>query len=382
MIRSTVADIDLDAIVANLRPVAPHGERVIAVVKADAYGHGAEVVGRALQDAGAEMLAVFAVDEGLELRASGITAPILVLGGVTRPAEAPYIVDHDLTAVVWDEERARMLSVSARAVNKSAKVHFKVDTGLTRLGAPLDRAVDQYARVRALPATDLDGVFTHFANADVPGDTFTAEQLRLFAGFVSALPERPRLVHAAASAGVGLLDTSGTCNAVRPGAALYGLYPAAHLLTGRLRPALRWSSVLHRVARAPKGTGVSYGHEYRMPRDGVIATVPIGYGDGLPRHAAGSTRMLVRGSLAPVAGRIAMDLVMLDVTDVPGAREGDEAVLIGDQGGERVTAEDLAAAWGTINYEVTTNIRRRVSRRYQRGGAGVAMRTLAGVSWL
>jgi alanine racemase len=381
MIRSTVADVDLDAIVANLKPVAPHGERVIAVVKADAYGHGAEVVGRALQDAGVEMLAVFTVDEGIELRASGITAPILVLGGITTESEAPSVVDHDLTAVVWDEERTRVLSDAARARKRSAKVHFKVDTGLTRLGAPLDRAVDQYARVRALPGAHLDGVFTHFANADVPGDTFTTEQLRLFAGFVSALPWRPRLIHAAASAGVGLLDTSATCNAVRPGAALYGLYPAPHLLAGLLRPALRWSSTLHRVAKVPKGTGVSYGHDYRLPRDGVIATVPIGYGDGLPRHAAASTHVLVRGCSAPIAGRIAMDLVMLDVTDVPGAREGDEAVLIGEQGGKRVSAEDLAAAWGTINYEVTTNIRRRVSRRYTRGGAEVAERTLAGVNW-
>jgi alanine racemase len=229
---------------------------------------------------------------------------------------------------------------------------------------------------------DVDGLFTHFATADDIGDTFAAEQLRRFAEVIGALPERPRLVHAAASAGAALLDTTPTCNAVRCGLALYGLHAAPHLLAIRLRPALRWASRVHRLARAAAGTGVSYGHEYRLARDGLIATVPVGYGDGLPRAAAKRACLLVRGRATAIAGRVAMDLVMLDVTDVPGVREGDEVVLIGEQDGARVTADELAAAYDTISYEVVTGIRRRVARRYWRGGKLVALRTLAGVEWL
>lgn len=377
-IRSTVADVDLDAIVHNMRAVAPRGERVIAVVKADAYGHGAEAVGRVLAEAGAEMLAVFAVDEGALLRRSGITAPILVLGGLTDPSEAEAVVRLGLTVMVWDLERAKLLSDTAG----TARVHVKVDTGLTRLGAPHEAAVERIRAIQALPGLAVDGVFTHFANAEVPGDTFTAEQVDRFAGVVEALPDRPRLVHAAASAGTIVADTRGLCNAVRPGLALYGLHPAPHLATIDLRPALRWSSRIHRVARVAAGTGVSYGHEYRLSRDGRVATVPAGYGDGLPR-AARAGRALVRGRALPFAGRIAMDLFMLDVTGVPDAREGDEVVLIGEQDGVRQSAEDLAAAAGTINYEIVTNIRPRVARRYHRGGRLVATRTLAdGVVWL
>jgi alanine racemase len=382
LIRSTVADVDLDAIAHNLGAFAARGERVIAAVKADAYGHGAEAVSRALVEAGAEMLAVFTVEEAVVLRRAAIGGPILVLGGVTGRAEAEAALAEDLTIVVWDEARALLLSDAARAAGRSARAHFKVDTGLTRLGAPHDEALARYARIRALPGIAIDGVFTHFASADKPGDTFTREQLDRFEGIVAALPERPRLVHAAATAGALLLDESRACNAVRPGLGLYGLRPAPHLATRDLRPALRWTSRVHRLARAAKGAGVSYGHAYRLPRDGLVATVPVGYGDGLPRAASGRARLLVRGCAVPIAGRVAMDMVMLDVTDVAGVAEGDEVVVIGEQGRARVSAEDLATACDTINYEVVTNIRRRVPRRYLRGGRVVATRTLGeGIEW-
>ncbi len=382
VVRSTVIDVDLDAIAHNLGVMGRGGQRVIAVVKADAYGHGAEAVARALVEAGAEMLAVFTVEEGAVLRHSGIDAPILVLGGITDPTEADGAVAHGLAVVVWDEERARLLAAAAAAQRATPRVHVKVDTGLTRLGVPLATALERYRAIRHLLGPAIDGIFTHFANADEPGDTFSAEQLRRFADLVAALPERPRLVHAAASAGVVALDTSTTCNAVRPGLALYGLHAAAHLRSVPLRPALRWTSRVHRVTRVPRGTGVSYGHDYRLPRDGHIATVPVGYGDGLPRAATGRVRPLVRGRAVPIAGRVCMDLIMLDVTDVPGVTEGDEVVLIGEQGGARSTAEDLASACGTINYEIVTNLRRRVPRRYLRAGHVVATRTLAdGIVW-
>ncbi|MDE3193315.1 MAG: alanine racemase [Chloroflexota bacterium] len=379
-LRSTVADVDLDAIAHNMHAVATHGEQVIAVVKADAYGHGYEAVGRTLVDEGAAMLAVFTVDEGALLRRSGIEAPILILGGITEPAETEIVTRLGLTVTVWDLDRARLLSSAA---GTTARVHVKVDTGLMRLGAPLEAAVERIQRIRALPNLAVDGVFTHFATADEENDSFTVEQVRRFESVLAALDERPAFVHAAASAGAVAVDTRSVCNAVRPGLALYGLHAAPHLATIDLRPALEWRSRVHRVAWARAGAGVSYGHEYRLARDGRIATVPVGYGDGLPRAAGRHARVLVRGRALPIAGRVAMDLIMLDVTDVPDVREGDEVVLIGEQDGARRSAEDLAEACGTINYEVVTNIRPRVARRYHRGGRVVATRTLAdGIRWL
>jgi alanine racemase len=379
-LRSTVADVDLDAIAHNLQTVAT-GERAIAVVKADAYGHGAEAVSTALVEAGAAMLAVFTVDEGVALRGAGIAAPILVLGGISLMSEAAIAVSSSLTTAIWDESVARGLADAAAAAGVRAKVHVKVDTGLTRLGAPFADAARRYTAIREIPHLEVEGIFTHFANADVEEDAFTAEQMARFAEVVSTIGVRPAFVHAANSPGIVLLGRQPICDAVRPGLALYGLHPAPHLARRDLRPAMRWSSRIQRVTSVPRGTGVGYGHEYRLPRDGRIATVPVGYGDGLMR-AARHGCVLVRGHRVPLAGRVAMDLVTVDVSELPEAAEGDEVVIIGEQGGERLTAEDLAVACGTNNYEVVTNVRRLVPRRYIRGGSIVATRTLGeGLVW-
>ena len=379
-LRSTVADVDLDAIAHNLRTIAA-GERAIAVVKADAYGHGAEAVSAALVEAGAAMLAVFTVDEGVALRGAAIDAPILVLGGLGLMSEAASAVASSLPLPVWGEGAARARDEAAAAAGVRAKVHVKVDTGLTRLGAPFADAARRYAAIRAMPHLGVEGIFTHFANADVEGDSVTAEQMARFAGVVAAIGERPAFVHAANSAGILALGRQPLCDSVRPGVALYGLHPAPHLARPDLRPAMRWSSRIQRISSVPRGTGVGYGHEYHLPRDGRIATVPVGYGDGLMR-AARRGCVLVRGRRVPLAGRVAMDLITLDVTALPEAAEGDEVVIIGDQGGERLTAEDLAAACGTNNYEIVTNVRRLVPRRYLRGGEIVATRTLGeGLVW-
>src|SRR5207249_4424010 len=250
-IRSTVADVDLDAIASNFASLRARATNdVIAVVKADAYGHGAEAVGHTLVEAGAAMLAVVTVEEALVLRAAGIRAPILVFLGATDRAEAEAAIAADLVLVVWDTEAAKQL-----------------------------------------------------------GDV----------------------------AAFGLLPG---INATRPGVSLYGLHTAPHLVGAlALRPALEWRSRVRRVADVKRGTGVSYGHEYRMPRDGRIATVPVGYGDGLARSLGESGKLVVGGRALPVAGRICMDQVMVDVTDVPEVREGDEVVIIGAQGGARQSAD-------------------------------------------
>lgn len=378
-LRSTVVDVDLDAIAANYAALrARGGAEVIAVVKADAYGHGAEAVGRTLADAGAAMLAVATVEEAVVLRASGVEAAILILLGAADRPEAEAAVAAECALVVWAIEEARVLDEVAAAAGRTAAVHVKVDTGLTRLGAPLDGAVARYRAIRELRHLRVDGLFTHLATADEPDVTNDQEQLARFASVVGAIGEPPRWVHAAASSGVAAFGPIPGCTAIRPGVSLYGLPTAPHLQGAlALRPALEWRSRVRRVASAKKGTGVSYGHEYRMPRDGRVATVPVGYGDGLPRSLGRRGHMLIGGRALAFAGRVCMDLVMLDVTDLPYVKDGDEVVIIGGQSGARQTADDLALAAGTINYEIVTQIRRRVPRRYHRGGRAVATRTLA-----
>ena len=377
VIRRTVADVDLDAIDANTRAVRERsGVDVIAVVKGDGYGHGAEAVAETAVEAGAAMLAVATVEEAVVLRRAIPRHPVLVLLGAQEQAERDAAIRLDLAVTVWDAESARAMGEAARAAGTRALVHFKVDTGLTRLGAPLAEAADRYRAVAAAAGVQVDGVFTHLARADELDLSTTGEQLDRFDAFLDAIAP-PRWVHASASAGIASLSPRPRVTAVRPGLALYGLDAAPHLAERLVvRPALAWRSKVHRVADVVKGTGVSYGHEYRLTRDGRIATVPIGYGDGLSRLARGA-RLLIHGVAVPIAGRVAMEHVMLDVTDVGGVRAGDEVVLIGTQDGATLTADDLARAWGTINYEVVATIKPRVPRRYLRGGRLVATKTMA-----
>jgi alanine racemase len=377
ILRTTIADVDLDAVAANTRAVRALARvDVIAVVKADGYGHGAEAVAEAAIDAGAAALAVATVEEAVVLRRSRPRDPLLVLLGAQEQPERDAAVALDLTVTVWDVESARAMGEAARAAGKTATLHFKVDTGLTRLGAPLDVAADRYREIGGIPGVRVDGVFTHLARAEEEDPAPSNEQLDRFDAFLDAITPPP-WVHTSASGGVSSLPIRTRVTAVRPGLALYGLDAAPHLAQRLvLRPALTWRSKIHRTADVTAGTGVSYGHEYRLPRDGRIATVPVGYGDGLSR-ASRTARLLVHGQPVPIAGRVAMDHVMLDVTDVGEVKVGDEVVVIGTQRGATVTADDLARASGTINYEVVTAIKPRVPRRYLREGRVVATKTLA-----
>ncbi|MHB8631184.1 MAG: alanine racemase, partial [Candidatus Limnocylindria bacterium] len=327
ILRTTVADIDLDAIEANTRAVGARARAaVIAVVKADGYGHGAEAVADAAIEAGAAALAVATVEEAVVLRRSRPRDPLLVLLGAQEQAERDAAVALDLAVTVWDLEGARAMGEAARAAGKIAALHFKVDTGLTRLGSPLAEAADRYRAILNVAGVRIDGVFTHLARADETDLATTREQLDRFDAFLDEIVP-PRWVHTSATGGIASLAPRARVTAVRPGLALYGLAAAPHL-TGRLvlTPALTWRSKVHRVAAVPKGTGVSYGHEYRLGRDGRIATVPVGYGDGLSRLAH-RARLLVHGTAVPIAGRVAMDHVMLDVTDIGEVQAGDEVVV-------------------------------------------------------
>src|SRR5712692_9227119 len=227
-LRSTVADVDLDAIAANVAVLRDRAAaEVIAVVKADAYGHGAEAVSEACFEAGAIMVAVATVEEAVALREAGIAGAILVLAGPTEPAEVARAVAHDLVLTVWDEPRARALSEAATALRTRARVHFKVDTGLTRLGAPLAEASERYRRIRALAGVEIDGIFTHFARSDEADATNDREQLALFQQVLGSIDELPRLVHSAASGGVAGLGRVAGMTAIRPGIAVYGIPNAA-----------------------------------------------------------------------------------------------------------------------------------------------------------
>ena len=248
---------------------------------------------------------------------------ILVFIGPTDSSEVAHAVAQELVLTVWDHGRARAISEAGAALRRTARVHFKVDTGLTRLGAPAGEAVERLREIRALARIEVDGIFTHLATADDPDTSNDQVQLAKFREVLGAIRDRPRLVHAVASAGVAAFGPVEGLNAVRPGLAIYGVHAARHLATALpLRPALTWHSRIHRIASVPKGTGVSYGHEYRLPRDGRIATVPVGYGDGLPRVAGKRGGVLVRGD--HVQGHLGTAAACNDVDDV-----GDVLVTLG-----------------------------------------------------
>lgn len=365
--RPTVAEVSLGALRENCRlarSLVARGVDVLAVVKADGYGHGAVAAARAFVDGGATGLGVSMVAEGVELRRAGIAAPVVVLGGVF-PGEESAVVAHDLAVAVWTLDGARALAAAARAAGRTASVHLKVDTGMTRLGC---EPGDTRALGEALAAElhlRLDGVFSHFASADAVDTAAARAQRARFAGAVEALAAagiRPRHVHLANSAAV-LSEPAAHFTMVRPGLMLYGHAPAPHLAArAALRPAMRLRTAVAQMRRVPAGTPVGYGGTWVAARESTVATLPLGYADGYHRAASNRAAMLVRGRRVPVAGRVCMDHVMLDVTDVPGVATGDAVTVFGPPGDGAVTADDVAGWCDTIAYEVLTSIGKRVPR--------------------
>ena len=345
---------------AALRARAP-GSQVIAVVKANAYGHGDVAVARTLVAAGVERLAVATVDEGLRLRDAGIAAPIVLLWGI-GPAEASVVVEARLEPIVYDARSIELLE--AAGAEHPILVHLKVDTGLGRQGAASDDAVELAARIAASNRLELAGTMSHLA---MPGedDAYTDVQLLRLARVLDTMRSAgidPGLVHISATGGILAGATDGA-RAIRPGVALYGLKPAwAAGLEIELRPALSLKALPLRIFDLPAGEAVGYGLRFRTERDTRIATLGIGYGDGWPRAHANNGIALVRGRRAPIVGAISMDGLTVDVGEVPGVTYGDEFVLIGEQEGVRITADDVAEERRTINYEVTTALRERLPR--------------------
>jgi alanine racemase len=367
---SSWAEVDLEAIADNVAAVRRHTRRqVMAVVKADGYGHGAVPVARAALAAGATWLGVARFEEAAELREAGLEVPILLLG-LTPPERLAEAVALDVALTAWSAEQVDAAAVAAARAGRPARLHLKVDTGMSRLGVTPEGARDLAQHVRGRRAVVLEGIFTHFACADDPASSSADDQLRLFGEVVDSLGDvRPPLVHAANSAAILRLPGS-WLDLVRLGIAMYGLSPGAAvpLLPG-MRPAMTWKAVLAQVKTLPPGRGISYGHTYVTTRTERIGTLPVGYADGWRR--IDGNEVLVRGRRLPIVGRVCMDQCMVRLDDVPGAAPGDEVVLVGRQGDDEITGDDVAARWGTIGYEVVCVVGRRVPRVYRRGpGAG------------
>jgi len=366
--RAAWMEVDLGAIADNLRrlrAIAAPAE-VMAVLKADAYGHGAVRVARTVLQHGAAMLGTAVLSEAAALRARGITAPILVLG-YTPAWQARDVARLGVAVTVFSLEVAHHLSRAAAALQcPPVAVHIKVDTGMHRLGVQPAEVIPFARRLLELPGLRIEGVFTHFATADATDPSYALTQLarfeRVLAEWQEAGLPQPRYVHAANSAAT-LRFPQARFNLVRTGIALYGLHPSEAVpCPPDFRPALALKTQLAQVHELPADEPVSYGAAWVTPRPSRIGVLPIGYADGVRRGPFTWGEVLVRGRRAPIVGRVCMDMCMVDVTDIPGARVGDEVVLIGEQGGERITAEEVASRLGTINYEVVSQILARVPR--------------------
>ena len=368
--RPTWAEINLDNLIHNFREVRNHvgsGCAIMPAVKADAYGHGAVACARALEREGADWFGVALPEEGARLRASGIRRPILCLGGFWEGQEASLIAD-SLTPAVFRLDLLERLDRSAQAAGRVIDYHLKVDTGMGRLGVPIRELEEFLDRAEGFQNVRLDGVMTHFASADDPAlADFTRRQMAQFESAVGQVRVRglnPSWIHQANSAAFQAYSEA-RGNLVRVGGVIYGLWRD---VTSPLVETLGWRPVMSLrtrityLKRVETGAPLGYGGTFVTRRESLIATLPIGYEDGLRRELSNRGRVLVRGQSAPIVGRISMDLTLIDVTDIPQAAIGDEVVILGSQGEDCITAEEVGGLIGTISYEITCAISDRVPR--------------------
>ena len=369
--RPTWAEISLPALKHNYLTIKNYltaSAQLMAVVKADAYGHGAVECSRALESIGADWFGVALVEEGVELRRAGITRPIFCLGGFWR-GQAEDVIEHDLTVAVFRLDQAEELNAEAREAGRIVNFHLKVDTGMGRLGMTVDEVAEFARALEPFRHIKLDGVMTHFADADSSDPAYTETQIARYNEAIKILAElgfNPSWRHLANSAGLHAYPQSHG-NLARAGATLYGL--ARDVLSSKLepfdlQPVMSLRSRIVMLKPVPAGTPLGYGCAFTTRRASRIATIPIGYADGLRRAHSNNGRVLVRGRSAPIVGRVSMDLTIIDVTGIPEVEVGDEVILIGEQDGLRIAAEDLAEQIGTISYEIVTGVSARVPRVY------------------
>ena len=368
MIPRNRREIRTDILQENMKKIrgsVPGGVKVLAVVKADGYGHGAAETSRAALAGGADMLAVASVGEGISLREAGISAPILVLGAVLD-IDASDGVEHGLIQTVCTPEMVRICEESGKMLGKTAEVHLKVDTGMGRIGVRNTEERDAVlAEIGKCPHVKLTGVFTHLSDADGDdeGMAYTEEQFRIFRQLTDELPEDV-IRHCANSATIHRRPDM-AMDMVRAGISLYG-YPPVEDNIG-LKPAMRWTAKISYIKELPAGAYISYGRTYRTDRNTRVATVTCGYADGYHRAASGKAEVLIHGKRAPILGRICMDQMMADISGIDDVKAEDEAVLMGTDGNESITAEDLAKWSGTISYEILVDAANRVERVFRSG---------------
>ena len=371
MVRPTFAHVDLDAVRANYRAVLSHlgggagRPEVIAVVKANGYGHGAVPVARALEAAGARMLACADIEEGTELRRAGVRVPILVFGALSV-SDLDGVFTHGLTPTVSSPFAARALHGEATRRGTRVVCHLKIDTGMNRLGFRYDNLSNTMPEVLAASGLEIDAVYTHFATAEDPAHPLFDVQRERFdqaVGGLAALGLRPRWRHAANSAAL-LRDRGTWYEAVRPGLLLYGVAPPGGAGTLRLTPAMTLHSRVVAVKGMRTGETTGYGARAPLSRPATVAIVPAGYADGVDARIAGRGSVLIRGRRAPIVGSVCMDSITIDVTGLE-VTPGDEVVLLGAQGGERIDAGEVAAAVGTVPHEILCRTGSRVARTYE-----------------
>lgn len=368
--RPAWAEVDLEAIAQNLRElrrITRPQARIMAVVKANAYGHGAVPVSRIALENGASYLGVAIFNEALELREAGINAPILVLGNIPKE-QVETAIKLDITQTVYSLPMATHIAETALRLGKKALIHIKLDTGMTRLGFFGSQAVSDIEQIAALKGIILEGIYTHFAVSDAADKGFTLQQFKVFkdrCALLEAKGIKIPLKHVANSAAV--IDMPEThLDMVRLGIALYGLYPSREVDYDKvaLKPALSLKCKIVHLKEVPQNTTVSYGRKYKTVRNTKIATLPIGYADGFSRLLSSKAFCLIKGQKAPIVGTICMDQCMAEVGHIKEVNLGDEVVLMGRQGEEEISAEDLAAELGTINYEIVCMISTRIPRFY------------------
>ncbi len=368
------AEIDLDAIGFNIRQIKSRlnkETKLMAVVKADAYGHGAVEASKICLYNGADRLAVATCDEGVELRQSSIQVPVLILGN-TVEAQLETVINNSLTQTVFCMDTARAISEAAVRLGKRALVHIKIDTGMGRIGfSPTEESLDIIDDIFRLPNIEVTGVFTHFASADERDKSFTKEQYEKFRFMTDSIEKRGHkgLVRHCANSAAILDMPQLQLDMVRAGIIVYGLYPSGQVSTELvLKPAMKLKSQISYVKEVDENTSIGYGRTYYTRNKSRIATVPVGYADGYSRKCSNKARVIIGGEYAPVIGNVCMDQMMADVTHIHNVKIGDSVVIMGKEGELCVSAEELAEIQGTINYEIVCNVGKRVPRVFIRNG--------------
>jgi len=369
----TWAEISLDAVEANVNALrarlAPH-IKIMCVIKADAYGHGAVPLARFLDDK-CDFYAVSVLEEALTLRAAGIAKPMLLLC-YTSPGQYGALLAAGVAQTIYSLEQAVALSKATQENAKRVKIHIAVDTGMARIGfADTDLSIEEIVQIARLPGLEPEGLFTHYARADEADKASALAQHARFEAFAQKLEAAGvhiPLKHSCNSAAA--MDMDGHGDLVRFGIGLYGLYPSEQVRKENLPlcPAMSWKTHVAHLKTVPPGTGISYGHTFVTSRETVVATLPVGYADGFPRALSNQGRVIIRGQCAPILGRICMDMCMVDVTEIPGVAMEDEVILLGENGGCRVTMEEIGAQSASFNYETACRVSQRVPRLYMYRG--------------